>query len=167
MCMPQEWRGRRRIWKELKGCIDVCEDKRKVVITEDMNARVGDSEVEGVVGKCGVSGVNDNGRKLIEMCTEERLSVEIQFLKKKDLHKFTWTSGVDDHKSLLDLIVVQEVERNKLFYVNVLADAGGGISDHHLVIAKIRCLKRWTGRGVRMEERYEIKVSELIRQRVK
>ena len=58
--MPQEWRGRRRIWKELKGCIDVCEDKRKVVITEDMNARVGDSEVERVVGKFGVSGVNDN-----------------------------------------------------------------------------------------------------------
>ena len=32
--------------------------------------------------------------------------------------------------------------------VNVLRDAGGRISDHLLVIAKIRCLKRWTGRGV-------------------
>ena len=59
--------------------------------------------------------------------------------------------------------MVQEEERNKLLDVNVLRGAGGGISDHHLAIAKIRCLKRWTGRGVRMEERYEIKVSELRR----
>ena len=37
----------------------------------------------------------------------------------------------------------------------------GGISDHHLVVAKIICLRRWTGKVVRMEERYEIKISEL------
>ena len=29
------------------------------------------------------------------------------------------------------------------------------------MVAKIKCLRRWTGRVVRMEERYEIKVSEL------
>ena len=46
------------------------------MVVGNMNARVGDSKVEGVVGKCGVSGVNKNGRKLIEMCTEKRLSVE-------------------------------------------------------------------------------------------
>ena len=44
---------------------------------------------------------------------------------------------------------------------NPLRGAGGGILDHHLVIAKIRCLKRWTGRVVNTEERFEIKVSEL------
>ena len=38
----------------------VCEDRGKVVIIGDMNARVGDSEVEGVVGKFGVSWVNEN-----------------------------------------------------------------------------------------------------------
>ena len=48
--------------EELKGCIDVCEDRGKVVIIGVINARVGDSEVEGVVGKSGVSGVNENGR---------------------------------------------------------------------------------------------------------
>ena len=33
--------------------------------------------------------------------------------------------------------------------------------DRYLVIAKIRCLKRWNGRGVSMEGRYEIDVSEV------
>ena len=59
-------------WGELKGCIEVCEDRGKVVIIGDMNARVGDSKVEGVVGKFGVSGANENGRKLIEMFTKKR-----------------------------------------------------------------------------------------------
>ena len=95
------------------------------------------------------------------MCTEKRLSVGNTFFEKKGIHKITWVSGVDDRKSLLDLIVVQEEEKNKLLDVNVLRGAGGGISDHHLVIAKVRCLKRWTGRMVNMESRYEIKVSEL------
>ena len=65
-------------WEELKGCIDVCQDRGRVVITGDMNAMLGDSEV-GVVGKFGVSGVNENGRKLIEMCIEKRLSLGNRF----------------------------------------------------------------------------------------
>ena len=83
------------------------------------------------------------------------------FFVKNDIHKFTCVSGVEDHKRLLDLIVLQQEEINKPLDVNVLRGAGGGILDHHLVIAGIRCLKRWTGRVVNMEERYEIKVTEL------
>ena len=53
-----------------------------MVIIEDMNARGDDSEVEAVVGNFSLSGVNEYGRKLIEMCAEKRLSVEIRFLRK-------------------------------------------------------------------------------------
>ena len=66
---------------------------------------------------------------------------------------------MDGCKSLLDLTVV--VDRNKLLDVNLFKGAQGGISDHHLVVAKVRCLRRWPGRVVRVEERYEIKVREL------
>ena len=33
--------------------------------------------------------------------------------------------------------------------------------DYHLVTAKIRCLRRWIGRVINMEEMYEIEVREL------
>ena len=62
--------------------------------------------MEGVIGKFGVWEKNETGRKLIEMCTEKRLSVGNMFFDKKDIYKFTWASGVDDHKSLLDIIGV-------------------------------------------------------------
>ena len=42
-------------WEELKGCIDICEDRGKVVIIGDVNARVGDSKIRGVISKFGVS----------------------------------------------------------------------------------------------------------------
>ena len=41
------------------------------MISGDMNARFGDSEVEGGLGKFGVSGVNENGRKLIDVYGKE------------------------------------------------------------------------------------------------
>ena len=53
-----------------------------------MNARVVDSEAKGK-GKFGVSGANENGRKLIVLCIEKRLSVGNTIFEKKDIHKFT------------------------------------------------------------------------------
>ena len=105
--------------------------------------------------------MNENGRKLIGLCMEKKLSVGNTSSGKEDIHKFTWTIGVDDRKSLLDLLVAQKEDRNKLLDVNVLRGAGWEILGHHLVISKIRCLRRWTGRVVNMEERYEMKEREL------
>ena len=45
--------------------------------------------------------------------------------------------------------------------VNVFKGAGEGISDYYLVKEKIRCLRKWPGRVIKAEERYDIKVSEL------
>ena len=52
----------------MKGYIEEYEEKGRVLITGGMNARVGDGEVEGVVGKFGVSEMNEDERK-IELST--------------------------------------------------------------------------------------------------
>ena len=44
--------------------------------------------------------------------------------EEKDTHQFTWVSGVDCCKSLLDLIVVQEEDGNKVLDVNVFGGEG-------------------------------------------
>ena len=59
-----------------------------------------------------MSGKNENGRKLIELCTEKKLSVANKFFEKEDIHKFAWLSGVDERNSLMELIVVQEDRGN-------------------------------------------------------
>ena len=45
-----------------------------------------------------------------ELCSKKKLSVFF-----KDIHKFTWVSGVDGRESLMVLNVVQEEDRNTLF----------------------------------------------------
>ena len=36
-------------WEELKGCIELCEDKGTVLLTGDLETRSRDSKIEGVV----------------------------------------------------------------------------------------------------------------------
>ena len=61
---------------------------------------------------------------------------------KKDIHKLTWITDINGSRSLLDFIIVQECDRNSLLDVNVYWEAGGGISDYHLVEEKIRSFRR-------------------------
>ena len=58
----------------MTGCIEIRDDRGKEMIIGDTNARVCDSEVEGVVGTFEAPGANENERNLIEMCTEKRQS---------------------------------------------------------------------------------------------
>ena len=59
---------------------------------------------------------------------------------------------------------MQEDDRNRILDVSVFRGLGGGISDHHLVVAKLRCLG---GGLMKTEESYEIEVSEFYKVRCK
>ena len=55
----REVRKRDEFWNELTRCVDGLSTRNYVVVLGDLNARVGDGELEGVVGKYGVSGENE------------------------------------------------------------------------------------------------------------
>ena len=55
-------------WNELTRCVDGLSTRNYVVVLGDLNARVGDGEVEGTVGKYGVPGKNESGERLLDMC---------------------------------------------------------------------------------------------------
>ena len=59
------------------------------VLVGGINAWVRDREVEEVISKVGVSGMSENGGKLIEKSTEKRLNGGIRTLNGMDVHKFT------------------------------------------------------------------------------
>ena len=70
-CTSNDQERRVNFWEGLKGCIEALDDKGKILVLGYMNARVGDREVEGVVGICVVSKTNENGRKL-RSCARNR-----------------------------------------------------------------------------------------------
>ena len=64
---------RDEFWNELTRCVDGLSTRNYVVVLGDLNVRVGDREVEGVVGKYGLPSENESGERLLDMCVEQEL----------------------------------------------------------------------------------------------
>jgi len=85
--------------------------------------------------------------------------LEIHF-SKRDIHKYTWISGNGEQKALMDYVLIDRREKDKLTDVNVLRGAAGGLSDHHLVVWK-EVKRMWKGTS-RKEERVKAKNVRLL-----
>ena len=93
---------RERFWEEICECVAGFDEREWVMVVGDLNARVGDREIEGVTGKFGVPGLNENGEWLLNMCAERGLVVGNTWFNKRKIHKYTWVSGVDGRNALID-----------------------------------------------------------------
>lgn len=154
---------REAFWEELNECIQGFGVNVNVVLLGDLNARVGDVPVEGVVGKYGVPGINENGERLIRLCMERELVVGNTWYEKKLKHKYTWVrqeNGRVVDRALMDYVIVSKKGRDRLLDVRVLRGEGGGMSDHFLVEGRLRVGRRWV-RRLNVEGRQVLRVSEL------
>ncbi len=79
----------REFWDEVNDCLGMSE-KGRIVVFGDMNRRVGNNELAGVVGKSEVEGVNENGEHLVDVCTERGLFLANTFFQHKVIHWYTW-----------------------------------------------------------------------------
>ena len=75
----------------------------------DLNARVGNEVIEGMVGQYGVPGRNESGERLLGMCAEQELVVGNSWFKKNDVHKYTWLRMAEGRvvdKALMDFVLL-------------------------------------------------------------
>ena len=79
-------------YRDLHTLLQQVDSKEKLFILGDFNARVGqDFELwKGVLGRYGFGNCNDNGRLLLEFCSEHRLVITNTMLQQKDRFKATW-----------------------------------------------------------------------------
>ena len=130
-------------WEKLNDCLNGFEVSTNVCLVGDLNARVGVDRGGGVVGPFGVGNRNANGESLLEVCVANRLIIGNTWFVKKLNHKWTWVSGINGEKGLLDYICIKKRIRDRLLDVNVFRGAARGMSDHYLVLAKIRVRGGW------------------------
>ena len=154
-------------WETLNECLSGFDVNERVVVLGDLNAKVGDREREGVVGKYGVPGVNENGERLVEVCAERKMIIGNTWFQKKLIHKYTREGENGQEKSLIDYVLVDERCKRFLEDVNVYRGAARGMSDHYLVEAKVK-MEGYFRRGREDEVRKRvIKVRELEKEEVR
>ena len=92
-------------WNELSECASSFGRKESVVVLGDLNARVGNEVIEGIVGRHGVPGRNESGKRLPEMCAKQELVVRNSWFKKNYVYKYTLLRMVEGRvvdKALMD-----------------------------------------------------------------
>ena len=133
------------------------------VLMGDFNAHVGtDTDTwKGVIGKHGVTGLNENGRYLLQLCCSNGLRIMNTFFQHREVHKYTWYRPSMDQKSLIDFCIVS----SDLFsdVLDVRVKRGAELStDHHLVVCSLRLSKPWPNkRSNRSSVTYRIKCEAL------
>ena len=155
---------RDQFWNELRDCVNSFGDNVNVVVLGDLNARVGNTVIGGVVARYGVPGLNESGERLIDMCIDQELVVGNTFFKKKKKNKYTWArveGGRVVERALMDYVLVPKKVVGRLLDVHVYRGEAGGMSDHYLVQGRLKVAGGRGRGGAGGREREVLKLSEL------
>ena len=104
------------------------------VFMGDFNAHVGtDSRMwKSMIGKHGVTGLNENGRNLLQLCCSNGLRIKNTVLRRRKVHKYTWYWPNMDQKFFVDFCIVSSDMFSEVLDVRVKRSAEL-LTDHHLV----------------------------------
>ena len=112
--------------------------KEQVVVLGDFNARVGANHDSwpSCLGQLGVGKTNENGQRLLELCTFHDLCITNSFHTKPQ-HKVSWRHPLPKHWYQLDLILVRRAAVKNALNTRSSHSADCD-TDHSLVCCKIR-----------------------------
>ena len=112
--------------------------KEALFIMGDFNARVGaNSEAwPFVIGRHGVGKMNENGQRLLELCSFHKLAVTNTFFQHKKRHKVSWRHPRSKHWHQLDLILTRKEDLNSVRNTRSMHSADCD-TDHILVRSRI------------------------------
>lgn len=135
-------------YEELSQVMESVRNKDQLFLLGDMNARVGrDDTKQTVVGRYGESELNDNGKRLRDLCKGFELKIQNTFFPHKLVHQITW-SKPGCRSSILDYCITKGLSRVKVEDVRVWHSAECG-SDHFLLAAKALFAWKQQGRSSR------------------
>ena len=127
------------------------------IIMGDMNAKVGmdNTGYDRTMGKHGCGTMNENGERLVEICSTNDFVIGGTLFPHKDIHKLTWQSPNGRDKNQIDHLMINGTWRHSLCDVRVMRGADVA-SDHHLVLAIVQVKLRKAGRKGKSRQQFDI-----------
>ena len=126
-------------YENLSSIIKNIPDKEQLVLLGDFNARVGANHDSWptCLGPFGVGKINENGQRLLEVCTYYNLCISNSYFQTKPQHKVSWRHPRSKHWHQIDLIIVRRVAIKNVLHTRSYHSADCD-TDHSLVCCKIR-----------------------------
>ena len=151
-----------KFYNNLQHLIDKTPRHDLILLLGDFNAKVGNNfGVWGkILGKHGIQGdENDNGTRLLELCSNNNLCItNTQFIQKV-CRKLTWTSPDNKTENLIDYIITREEWLTSVRKTRVYRSAEIN-SDHHLIMSEIKV--KLSGKKVPRKKRFDMeKLNEM------
>ncbi|XP_055381355.1 leishmanolysin-like peptidase [Condylostylus longicornis] len=106
----------------------------------DLNAKIGtrmQGDPQEIIGSHGIGSRNNNGSRLLDLCTEFNLAVGGTLFPHKNIHKYTWESPSGHTRNQIDHVCINTTWKRSL--LDVRSRRGADIhGDHMLVTADVR-----------------------------
>ena len=114
-----------------------CKNHEIVIVMGDMNAKVGNAEVEDIVGPFGLGVTNERGERWIEWCKEYKQMIANTWFRHHPRRLWTWSSPGDRFRNQIDYITINTRFRNSAIQTKTHPGADCD-SDHNPVITTLR-----------------------------
>ena len=125
--------------ENLAAIISSVPNNEQLVLLGDFNATVGaDHDMwPSCLGQFGVGKMNENGQRLLELCTYHGLCIANSYFRTKPQHKVSWRHPRSKHWHQLDLILFRRAALKNVLHTRSYHSADCN-TDHSLVSYKIR-----------------------------
>ena len=126
-------------YEELESTIKEIPATEHLYLLGDFNARVG-TDYESwprSIGHFGVGKPNENGQRLLELCSYHDLCITNTFFSTKPNHRVSWRHPRSDHWHQLDLVITRRPSLNCVLSTRSFHSADCD-TDHSLVGSKVR-----------------------------
>lgn len=130
-------------------------------IYKDYDAQVGRENIfKPIVGKESLhQESNNNGMRLISLCTDKGLVISSTHFQRKDIYKYTWIAPGGQYKSQIDHVVIEKRFKSSINSVRSYRGADGD-TDHYLVISslKVKLSRQWNmnQKGIKKNARLDM-----------
>jgi hypothetical protein len=122
---------------ELQQLLDDAPKKDTILIIGDWNAKVGETEVPGIVGKFGLGKHNDAGERVIDFCQDNHMVITNTWFQQPKRRLYTWTTPNGQHGNQIDYMLCNRRWKSSITSIKTRPGADCG-TDHELLLACFR-----------------------------